>query len=389
MSEPWPRIGIGRTIWLPNHDAPMSRRRRQRNQGEFEYAIAPRIAELEVRLEPRVEAAARAAMSLIERFDTQAEAWGPPFASVLLRSESASSSQIERLSASARRVALATLGDQRNRNATSIARNVRAMQAAIALSDEMDSKAVLAMHRALGGGDDPANAGCFREEWVWVGGESPVTAAFVPPRHEDVPEAVEDVMRFLRRTDLEPLTQAAIGHAQFETIHPFTDGNGRTGRALVSSVLRHRRVATNMTVPISSGLLTDTAAYFDALTSYRNGDPGPIIEQLAEAAEQAIANAATLRTDVEAVREAVLATAQRRTRNLTIMAGLCAVEPAFDIEMVVEAGIARPSAYRLCQRLTDAGLLRREPAIRGVDAWTVVGLTEALDDFAVRSGRRG
>lgn len=389
MSGAWPAVAMERSDWVPDGDTLMSRRRRMRNRGEFEYAVAPRIAELPVALSPDVEAAARAATSVIERFDARAEAWGTPFASVLLRSESASSSQIEHLSANARRVALATLGERGHRNATSIARNVRAMQAAIALSDAMDVDSVLAMHRVLGGGDDPSNAGRFREEWVWIGGESPVTAAFVPPHHDGVPEAVDDVMRFLRRTDVEPLTQAAIGHAQFETIHPFTDGNGRTGRALVSSVLRHHGVATNMAVPISSGLLTDTDAYFAALTTYRGGDPGPIVALFAEAAERAIANATILRADVDAVRDDVLNTAQRRTKNLTIMADLCAVEPAFNIDMLVAAGIARPSAYRLCKRLTEAGLLRREHAIGGVDVWTVRGLTEALDEFAKRSGRRG
>ncbi|WP_296136466.1 Fic family protein [uncultured Tessaracoccus sp.] len=388
MPQSWPPISHGQGEWVPQPDALMSRRRRMRNRGTFRYAAPPRIAELPVTLASETLEAARHATSAIERFDAKAERWGQPFASILLRSESASSSQIERLSASARRIALASLGDTGNRNATSIARNVEAMHAAIALADTMDVRAVLAMHKALGGGDDPDHAGRFREEWVWVGGDSPVTAEFVPPPHELVPDAVVDVMRFLARRDVDPLAQAAIAHAQFETIHPFTDGNGRTGRALISAALRHRGVARNLSVPISSGLLTETSTYFHALEKYRAGRPDEIVVAFAEAAELAIVNAQLLRADVEQVREEILATARRRTQSIVRMAELCTAEPAFNIDMAVDAGVTRPTAYRLCRRLTDASLLRRERSVGGVDVWTVVGLTRALDAFASRAGRR-
>ena len=112
---------------------------------------------------------------------------------------------------------------------------------------------------------------CIRDRWVWIGGRSPVTASYVAPRHEAVPAAVEDLVLFLQRRDLDPTVQAAIAHAQFETIHPFTDGNGRTGRAIVSSLLRARGVVGNVTVPISSGLLHDIDGYIAALTDYRAG----------------------------------------------------------------------------------------------------------------------
>lgn len=384
----WPAVSLHEDTRLPADDGFMSRTQRVKNRGVFHWTQPAAIAAIEVHIDPEVQEAARSATAMVERFDERAGGWGVPFASVLLRSESASSSQIERLTASARRVALATLGDHRSDNASGIARNVAAMQSAIALSDAMNANAILAMHEALGGGDDPTHAGRWRQEWVWVGGRSPVTAAFVPPRHEDVPSAIGDLVAFARRTDVEPLTQAALAHAQFETIHPFTDGNGRTGRALVSAILKYRGVATNMTVPISSGLLADTSAYFDALTAYREGDPHPIIVQFADAVERAVTNATMLREDVEGIRETVLATASRRTANLTRLAALCTAEPAFTAEMVVAQGITRPTAYRLLDRLTDAGVLRRERAIAGADAWTVVPLTDALDAFAVRAGRR-
>jgi len=81
--------------------------------------------------------------------------------------------------------------------------------------------------------------------------------------------------------------QVAVGHAQFETIHPFVDGNGRTGRALVQSVLKNKGMVSGMAVPISAGLLTELDSYFAALGSFRQGDAGPIIAEFARASRRA------------------------------------------------------------------------------------------------------
>ena len=80
-----------------------------------------------------------------------------------------------------------------------------------------------------------------------------------------------------------------MAHAQFETIRPFPDGNGRTGRALVHAMLRHRGITRAVTVPISAGLLVDTGAYFDALGDYGAGHLEPIIRQMTDASFDALA----------------------------------------------------------------------------------------------------
>jgi Fic family protein len=128
------------------------------------------------------------------------------------------------------------------------------MNAAIDLADRLDQSAILAMQRALIGGHDPDNAGRWREEQVWIGGDSfgPHGADFIPPHHEHIPALMDDFVRFAGRTDLPLLSQTAIAHAQFETIHPFTDGNGRTGRALIHSMLRGHGLTRNVTVPVSA-----------------------------------------------------------------------------------------------------------------------------------------
>lgn len=385
----WPAVTLLSDTWLPETDH-LSRTQRLKNRGAFTYAQPALIATADpnTSLSPTTTEAARSATSLIERFDESSRSWGLPFASVLLRSESASSSQIEQLTASSRRIALAALGDRSSRNATLISRNVTAMQTAIALAERLDHHAILEMHRVLGGGEDEQQAGRYRQEWVWIGGQSPVPAAYVAPHHDQITSAIDDLLAFMARIDIEPLTQAAIAHAQFETIHPFTDGNGRVGRALVSAALRRRGVSTAMTAPVSAGLLADTASYFAALSDYRAGDPEPIVRLFADAAERAVANADELRRDATEVHESVMASATRRTRNIERLADLCSSEPAFNITMAVEAGITAQTAYRLCRKLVDQRILRRERSIGGTDAWTVVALTEALDRFAQRAGRR-
>src|SRR5260221_12756766 len=116
------------------------------------------------------------------------------------------------------------------------------MNAAIAMADHLDVASILAMHQVLMELVEPTIAGKWRLEQVWIGGTSlgPHGALFVPPQHSRVMPAIEDLMSFVQRDDLPVLAHAAVAHAQFETIHPFPDGNGRTGRALLHAMLRNK-----------------------------------------------------------------------------------------------------------------------------------------------------
>lgn len=200
-----------------------------------------------------------------------------PLASVLLRTESASSSEIEGVTAAAKALALATISERAGPNALLFAANVTAMQRAVALADDISVNSILAAHEALLHGHAYAAPGRFRDSQVWIKGNSPSphNASFVPPHPDRIAASMDDLIEFVHRTDLSVLSQVAIALAQFETIHPFNDGNGRTGRTLVHAMLRKADVTRRLTVPVSAGLLTDTAAYFHALTDYRNGDVDP------------------------------------------------------------------------------------------------------------------
>ena len=150
---------------------------------------------------------------------------------MLLRSESAASSQIENLTSSARALAEAEIGEGTRANAAVILANVRTMQAALDLAGRLDEEAVLAMHRALMS-QQTVHARRRLARAAGVGRRLPAAprdAHYVPPVAGDVPALMADLVRFMDRDDLPPLAHAALAHAQFETIHPFTDGNGRTG----------------------------------------------------------------------------------------------------------------------------------------------------------------
>lgn len=386
----WPSVEYTERRWGSEAelvDPLWSKRRRRRNTGTYRQAVVPEIAERPVVLSRELTSDAQNTAGDIARFDAQYKG-GAPFAAVLLRSESAASSQIENLTANARRIALAVLGDKSRPNAALIARNTSALQAALQLSDELDVAAILSMHNTLMEESGPDQSGRIRDQIVWIGGDSPVTSLFVPPRHQDVPDALNDLEVFMQRTDLAPLVLAAVAHAQFETIHPFTDGNGRTGRALVSAILNARGLTRNFTVPVSSGLLGNTEEYFSALDAYRQGRIEPIVEQFLLASRQAMANAQRLLVDLNEAQDEILATAQRTTKNLTVFAAFCIAEPAFTADMVAQLGIPKASAYRLIDKLEQQKLLRREPKIRGQSVWSVPALTRALDAFARRAARR-
>src|SRR5690606_20543098 len=249
----WPAVTYEQHPWV-SRDAYGSRREKRLTTGPYRAAVPPLIAPRPIPLAGELQALTEEAATELTRFDVEAGHVTAPFASILLRTESASSSEIEHLSSGARQIALADLGEHASRNARLSVGNVRAMRAALELSDAIDADAILRMHHALLDHDDPAIAGRWRTQQVWIGGGSlgPHTAQFVPPHHERVPELIDDLVVFANRVDLPVVAQIAVAHAQFETIHPFPDGNGRVGRALIQAMLRGGQLTRSVAVPVSA-----------------------------------------------------------------------------------------------------------------------------------------
>lgn len=361
-------------------------------QGPYGAAVVPEIGDLTPTPSRGVTEAAEQAAAAIRSFDADSGVDVAPFAAVLLRSESASSSQIENITSGARQIALAEINEETRSNAALVVSNTDAMRAALMLADGITPESILSMHHALLRSSAPEIAGRWRDAAVWVGGNgySPHGASFVAPSAERVRPAIADLVRFAGRNDLPALTQAAVAHAQFETIHPFPDGNGRTGRALVHSMLRRRAVTRAVTVPVSAGLLTDTDRYFDALTAYRGGDVDPIVETLAEAAIASVANGQLLVADLRTLR-------QRWTDSITArsdsavwkIVDLLLRQPVISTAVVMETvGINHTNASRAIDRLLTAGILSEVSGRRRSQLWQSTEVIQALDGFASRTGRR-
>ena len=364
--------------------------RRDRN-GPYEAAVTPAIAQATVLLPTALADAIAEATAALRVFDASVEAEYAPLASVLLRTEAVASSRIEGLTASSRALAEAHLGEGSRANASMIVANVTAMEAAVALSDCLDVASILAMHRALMI-EHPRMAGRWRTEQVWIGGSffSPHGADFVAPAHQRVPEAIEDLVGFLGRDDLPAVVQAALAHAQFETIHPFPDGNGRTGRALLAAVLRARGVTRHVTAPVSSGLLARQDEYFAALGSYREGEVAPIVDLVAQAASAAAVAGGALLEDLAAVRarwQPIIAA--RPNSAVHKVADLLVRQPVVNSAFVSEQlGVAASISIRHLRRLTDVGILVETAGKARNRVWRAPDILEVLDDHAAAAVRR-
>ena len=389
----WPPVTFEEHAWEPTLDQRMvSRSTRERHKGHYLAAVTPAIAGLPIRLPSDTLALADEASAEITRFDAEMGAELAPFSAILLRSESASSSMIERLSSGAKQIALADLGSREKRNATEIVGNVRAMKAAIDLADDLSTDSILAMHHALLAEIEPDIAGKWRTQQVWIGGDGygPHGADFIAPHHDRVLDAMNDVIAFVRRNDVPVLVQAALVHAQFETIHPFPDGNGRTGRALLHSMLKNKELTRKVTVPISAGLLSDTETYFGSLTRYRQGDPVPIVEQISEASFRAVTNGRQLAGDIKTTRagwsEKITA---RRDAAAWRLADLLLRQPVVDAETVArQLAVPPTSARSALSHLTEVGIVNEFTGYRRNRMWEAKEVTSALDAFAARAGRR-
>ena len=361
--------------------------------GTYHPAVPATIAELALDLPSSLLAQAEGVSREIARFDAELGGEIAPFAAVLLRSESAASSQIENLTASARAIGEAELpGAQAARNAAMVVANTAAMRAVLALSETVDADAIRAMHRALMVNDPRHTPGEFRTEPVWIGrGSTPVGAAFVGPRPELISEAIGDLIDFARRADVPVLPQIAVAHAQFETIHPFTDGNGRTGRTLIQAMLRNKGLTRQVTVPVSAGLLTDTTAYFAALTSYRDGDASPIVERFSQATVLAIANGRQLVSDLRDIRSAWNSVITARSDSAVWkVADLLTRRPVVNAALLAdELGIESTNAHRYLNPLTEAGILIETTNGPRNRVWRSPDVLAAVDAFAERAGRRG
>lgn len=390
------RVGFDEHLWRPRAPELYSRAEVARQTGTYLATVpvpitgwrptlaAEDIADVEDATRQLVQFDAHARRAL----GTESPAMGP-MSAILLRTESASSSQIELLTTSARQLALAEIDEGDRRNALAVIGNVRAMEAAMSLAAEISEDSILGMHRALLEHQPglEGHAGTYRREQVWIGPgrAGPRTAEFVAPHHDRIASGVADLISFVARDDLPVLVQVAVAHAQFETIHPFVDGNGRTGRALAQSILRHKGLVGGTAVPISAGLLIHVGAYFGALGAFRDGDAGPIIRQFSAASRAAAVTGSELVNDlvVQLSKSKELLAGVRSDaaawRILPILVG----QPAVNIRYLTQTlGLGEMASLRAMDLLVERGVLTEGTGRARNRVWQHGGILEALDEYA-------
>lgn len=390
--DQWQGISYESRQWIRSGDELGSRAQLRQIKKEYLAAVPPLIAHASVDLEPEVLTAADEASQVLARFDEEAGAMTVPLAAILLRTESAASSEVENLTAGAKQVALAEIGASRSDNARLVVANVRTMKAALRLSDNLDEAAVIAMHGTLLRETAPQHVGGWRTEQAWIGGGSlsPHQATYVAPHHDRVPRLMSDLIDFADRTDVPVLVQAAIAHAQFETIHPFPEGNGRTGRALIHAMLRRGGLTDNLTIPVSAGLLHDPKSYFDALGEYRAGDVDAIVHAVARAAFAAVSNGRRLVQDIRETRERWSEEVRVRADSSAHRAmDFLLAQPVVTVRILADAlHISDVAAGNAINRLSDAGVVTKAAGNARYRIWQAPDVILALDAFAARA-RRG
>lgn len=257
------------------------------------------LAQLDLALsEPTVRATEQAAAAARGGSDALPARW-EPLARLLLRAEGLASSHIEGVRAPLADVAAAELHPAGHDTAAWVADNLAAVTDALAEARQHAPLRVESLHRwhrrLMAGASShlPTHrVGALRDAQGWIGGTSPLDAALVPPPPEHVPALMDDLVVFVNRADLDPVTQAALAHAQLEVIHPYADGNGRVGRVLIGWVLT-RRLMLVSPPPVSARIAVDRGGYLSGLTLFRLGQPDPWIRWFADvvrAAGQATTN---------------------------------------------------------------------------------------------------
>lgn len=381
--------------------------RRARRGCDYEAYVPDPLADRAIALRGETAADIADAERAVERLNSEARGLADceAIARLLLRAEAVASSRIEGLEVGARRLlqaqAAAGLGDAAGDvTATEVLNNVEAMRWAVdtaSAADAITVEHVLGIHeRLLAGTALDRHAGQLRDEQNWIGGSSynPCSAAFVPPPPERVPELLEDLCAFCTGDLLPAVAQAALAHAQFEMIHPFVDGNGRTGRALIHVVLRRRGLAPTVVPPISLVLATWSDAYVGGLTATRSREApasqaaidgvNDWLDLFAAATRRAVVDATSYE---QRVREIQRTWRERlgRARADSAASRLIEALPGAPIVTVQSAaalvGRSEQAVNDAIPRLVEAGILKQTTVGRRNRAFEASELIDAFTDL--------
>jgi Fic family protein len=377
----------------PTLDAPA----RYRRACHYDAFVPDPISTMEIGLPGQVAGLVADAEAAIRILNAAGGAALAPLARLLLRTESIASSKVEGMQLGVREMARAEvqaeLGGRPSPTARELIDNIDAME--LALDDAAEVPAVgvgeiTRIHeRLLAHAPNRHLGGRVRATQNWIGGNdyNPCGADFVPPPPTEVPRLLDDLCAAIADDRLPTIVQAALVHAQFETIHPFEDGNGRTGRALVHVVLRRRGVAPRFVPPVSVVLASAKDRYIAGLDGFRGPDVVPWIEQFASAAHRsatlAMAYLGAVRALQESWRERLRASGSPPRRGASEWAIIDSLpaHPVVTAPVATAAtGLAKVAVYRGIERLEGAGvLLPLTGRAKRNRAWEAAGLLPLIE----------
>lgn len=242
----------------------------------------------------------------------------------------------------------------------------------------------LLMDGVRGSGKQP---GELRRSQNWIGGTRPGRAVFVPPPPEHVPALLADLERFIHEAQptLPPLVRTALVHAQFETIHPFLDGNGRIGRLLIAALVEHWGLLPEPLMYLSAFLKQHQRLYYQRLSAVRtDGDwegwVSFFLEGVASAAQQAERNIVALASLIHADRRKLLAAPKAGAAAYRLFE-LLPTMPRFTIERVRQAlDTTFPTATAAVNVLTDLGIVSETTGQKKNRSYSYTAYIELMAD---------
>lgn len=357
---------------------------------EYQAALPLLIAERSVAVPDDLSARISALLVEMARFDVELGQRADNVPTMLLRSESSASSQIDRLTSTAQSVALAELYPKASSDARLVVANMIATQRALELPAGLTLEGIVEIHDLLLDNshlENQTNSAFekLRQKPVWLGGTSftPHTALFVPPAFQYVPEYMADLIEFGTRSDLNPVVKAAILYAQFQTVHPFLTANGQTGRALVHHIFRAEGVLSSTLIPVSVGFLHNIDSLINALQSYREGDPLVIIEELVSALELALFVSRVTETSIESLLEDWdNLVGHRKGSKIRQLPKALVKQPVVNSAYLADSlGVTQRTATTLILRACEYGMLRHMGKRQRGDFYQSDAIINVLDEI--------
>ncbi|MEP6780952.1 MAG: Fic family protein [Gemmatimonadaceae bacterium] len=380
-------------IWEsnPSIDAPVRYRRACR----FNAYVPDELSSLKINIEGALAGVIAEAEQAVRTLNDEGGNALAPLARFLLRTESIASSKVEGMQVGVRELARAEAraesGSKTGETSAEVLANIDAMTLAVekAAETEWFSEAeIVAIHRRLFEHSPQHRiAGRIRSSQNWISGNdyNPCSADFVPPPPETLDRLLADLCASINDDTLPPLVQAALVHAQFETIHPFDDGNGRTGRALVHIVLKRRGIAPRFLPPISVIFANAKDRYIHGLNSFRGAGVNEWIEQFASATFQSAKLAqsylGSVRTLQSHWRDALASSnaAPRADAAAWTIIDQLPAHPMISAPVAVAiTNRAKTRVYEAIDQLTNAGVLIPLSTGRRNRWWEASGLLDLI-----------